>query len=656
MALKQAAARLDLTPQEKWVLYRGAKLPHLKNHTNNRLESFFGKLKGGLPGATSMATMLSELVTCDRRQRKEAAGAEQVVCLSPLAPIFVYNESASTKDDDFDENDATEWATSAQRYKRALLSTNLIASDLAEYANEKEFKEFEAHLLSGATSDRGSDDRREACLQYRPSANPMALKQAAARLDLTPQEKWVLYRGAKLPHLKNHTNNRLESFFGKLKGGLPGATSMATMLSELVTCDRRQRKEAAGAEQVVCLSPLAPIFVYNESASTKDDDFDENDATEWATSAQRYKRALLSTNLIASDLAEYANEKEFKEFEAHLLSGATSDRGSDDVSNSDFEDPPAPASFTIRLNPVAKKTGRPVLDKAKKTSDARQQRLFFNKAERARRNLGEVTLEDVLASLEKEQPAISTALERLKVIPTKFGAEESRRPKFERQKNPVLNIDAFYLLPKKLLNAAMKVLLLQNDVNNAIWISSQSQSQSSVDGEATRQDDVRYVARMIAGSFPNAVIPDLGCADYVISSLYRFQPPRQFNDAILRDVCDRIQQVYPGARHAGMPSGDAASSQEMDDKIALPTMMPGSIETVSDWCHVYGARMIDNLADGRERWSGAEELFGIVWYLREPLFVIGEDAHVQVYMIDQAVATDTADERMYIHLPTQEEA
>ncbi|KAJ0408791.1 hypothetical protein ATCC90586_005542 [Pythium insidiosum] len=28
-------------------------------------------------------------------------------------------------------------------------------------------------------------------------------------------------------------------------------------------------------------------------------------------------------------------------------------------------------------------------------------------------------------------------------------------------------------------------------------------------------------------------------------------------------------------------------------------------------------------------WGGAEEIFGLVWYMREPLFIIGEDAHIQ---------------------------
>ncbi|KAJ0392099.1 hypothetical protein P43SY_004097 [Pythium insidiosum] len=171
----------------------------------------------------------------------------------------------------------------------------------------------------------------------------------------TCKEKWVLYCRAKLPHMKNHTNNRLESFFGKFKDGLPNSHS--------------------------------------------------------------------------------------------------------NNSDSDFEQRP---TFGIRLNPVAKKTGRPVLDKAKKAGAAREQRLAYKKTEAARRDIGEVTLEDVLHRLEKEKPALSTTLTRLRKIPTKFGKEESRRPKYEVVNRPVLNEDAFYLLPKKLLKASIKCLPLTN--------------------------------------------------------------------------------------------------------------------------------------------------------------------------------------------------
>ncbi|KAJ0391138.1 hypothetical protein P43SY_011052 [Pythium insidiosum] len=57
-----------------------------------------------------------------------------------------------------------------------------------------------------------------------------------------------------------------------------------------------------------------------------------------------------------------------------------------------------------------------------------------------------------------------------------------------------------------------------------------------------------------------------------------------------------------------------------------------------------------------EHWSGAEELFGLVWYLREPIFVIGADAHVQVYMVEQAGADSHHDECVVILTPTDDRA
>ncbi|KAE9226718.1 hypothetical protein PF002_g14026 [Phytophthora fragariae] len=57
--------------QDPWVLYRRAMLPHFKNHTNNRLENFFGKLKGETDGSMSMAGCVKALVAYDRRMEKE---------------------------------------------------------------------------------------------------------------------------------------------------------------------------------------------------------------------------------------------------------------------------------------------------------------------------------------------------------------------------------------------------------------------------------------------------------------------------------------------------------------------------------------------------------------------------------------------------------
>lgn len=57
--------------QDRWVMYRRAMLPHLKNHTNNRLESFFGKLKDGIDSSMSMAACVKAVLAYDRRVENE---------------------------------------------------------------------------------------------------------------------------------------------------------------------------------------------------------------------------------------------------------------------------------------------------------------------------------------------------------------------------------------------------------------------------------------------------------------------------------------------------------------------------------------------------------------------------------------------------------
>jgi hypothetical protein len=52
--------------QERWVLFHRAKLPHFKNHINNRLENFIGKLKDAVD-----AGCIKALVAYDRRMENE---------------------------------------------------------------------------------------------------------------------------------------------------------------------------------------------------------------------------------------------------------------------------------------------------------------------------------------------------------------------------------------------------------------------------------------------------------------------------------------------------------------------------------------------------------------------------------------------------------
>ncbi|GLE11463.1 hypothetical protein PINS_up023905 [Pythium insidiosum] len=277
-----------------------------------------------------------------------------------------------------------------------------------------------------------------------------------------------------------------------------------------------------------------------------------------------------------------------------------------------------------------------MLDKSKKAAEAREQRILFRRTEAARRDLGKVSLEDVFNSLQQERPSITETLARLSNIPTKLAKEESRRPKYDVLQRPVLNEDAFYLLPKKLLKASMKVLPLRNAFDEAIWVASQSsQSQSQSQSEATSdnqkqevvtiasvgafsrrrievmmqlsnlrdacedgdsfvkwlrqlrirvppslQPDVDIMTATIADSYPSSRLQGFDNSEYVMSMLYRIQPPHEFNDAIIRAVCDRILQVYPKTHHAGMPTAKPKSKMQTKQRVA-PSLID-RIKTLAD--------------------------------------------------------------------------
>ncbi|ETP32982.1 hypothetical protein F442_18416 [Phytophthora nicotianae P10297] len=56
---------------DRWVYYLRATLSHFNNHTNNRLESYFGKLKEGIDSSMSMANCIKALVAFDRRKQND---------------------------------------------------------------------------------------------------------------------------------------------------------------------------------------------------------------------------------------------------------------------------------------------------------------------------------------------------------------------------------------------------------------------------------------------------------------------------------------------------------------------------------------------------------------------------------------------------------
>ncbi|KAJ0392399.1 hypothetical protein ATCC90586_010418 [Pythium insidiosum] len=79
--------------------------------------------------------------------------------------------------------------------------------------------------------------------------------------------------------------------------------------------------------------------------------------------------------------------------------------------------------------------------------------------------------------LEPTMPALQDLPKRVDGIMTKHLNAVNKRPKFVKMKNPVLNVTAFYILPEKLLEKCFEVLPLGNKLEDAIELSQWSQSQ-----------------------------------------------------------------------------------------------------------------------------------------------------------------------------------
>ncbi|ETO71830.1 hypothetical protein F444_11906 [Phytophthora nicotianae P1976] len=133
-----------------------------------------------------------------------------------------------------------------------------------------------------------------------------------------------------------------------------------------------------------------------------------------------------------------------------------------------------------RLNPKAKKDGETTQRKDTTAGEKKKDRQRYEAAEKSRETAGEVALETLLSSLEREQPGLVETQRRLSGVLMKPGNTEKKKPKFKIVKNPVLILDPFFILPTNLLDACIKVLPVANTSDTAISIdNSQASSQGT---------------------------------------------------------------------------------------------------------------------------------------------------------------------------------
>jgi len=382
------------------------------------------------------------------------------------------------------------------------------------------------------------------------------------------------------------------------------------------------------------------------------------------TQADKYREAVRATHLIASELADIRDDLEYEDMLQFVMNqwrnvrqrkmvketppietkvresgflpheNDAEVRAALDISSSEHEsedegvyddpddDDRSRASHAsgvkIKLNPAAKKVGAP--RKMRKTTVAGEKcdRKWFEAAEAGRKKAGEVTLRDLMTSLDREQPGLLDTQRRLSGIIEKFKECENKKPKFKRMKNPVLIMDPFFILPSKLLNACIQALPLRNDATSAISVDDMEGTEVTTEGQDEWVDTVQIkgvgsfsrtqieifkrvenlktstqlgldmhkwlvenglpalpaeyhhvvkdVASTILGAYPFKRIDGMeNMSDYVFSMLYRLTPPTWLSDASISALCVRLFQDYPECRFAGFQSAETTRRRTRSD-------------------------------------------------------------------------------------------
>ncbi|KAG1709272.1 hypothetical protein DVH05_019915 [Phytophthora capsici] len=153
---------------------------------------------------------------------------------------------------------------------------------------------------------------------------------------------------------------------------------------------------------------------------------------------------------------------------------------------------------------------------------------------------------------------------RLSGVLMKHGEAENKKPKFKILKNPVLIQGPFYILPEKLLDACMKLLLVSNSANNAISIADSQHSQET--GSAQLQGSVETIWIKDVGNFSRAQIETfkrvhnlmqlvklgLDTHKWLVQKGIPALPAKYH--AIATSVADEILSTYPKKKIEGLPN------------------------------------------------------------------------------------------------------
>ncbi|ETI41588.1 hypothetical protein F443_13184 [Phytophthora nicotianae P1569] len=436
---------------DRWVYYLRATLPHFNNHTNNRLESYFGKLKEGIDSSMSMANCIKALVAFDRRKQNDYEYR--------LTRIGRFSNS------NYDEEMSTVLRFTTHYAACQIERQYILGLENASMYNfEKDPEELSVVKIGGIFKMHAlrTDDWKCNC-EFAASMGLPCRHAIAYR-------KYTNVSGPVIPW------TRIDERF-----------VLSHIVRELWTNPTMELKKVRQfAYEKYTEAVRATHLIASEIADIEDEAEFESMLQFVMSQWRNVRQKKIAEDIPEGDLKEALKMEDRHAFsdadlkwEFEISSSDDEECCTGDAANSDAnteKNPPA-SSVSIRLNPKARKVGAPKKAKKKIVAGERADRKWYEAAKEGRKKAGEVTLLAVVNSLDHVQPGLREVQRRLSGIIVKYGDAESKKPKLHMMKNPVLIQDPFYLLPTKLLEACIKILPVSNSKEDAITIDISQTSQ-----------------------------------------------------------------------------------------------------------------------------------------------------------------------------------
>ncbi|KAJ0406038.1 hypothetical protein P43SY_010094 [Pythium insidiosum] len=435
---------------DMWVLYTRLRLPHLRVHTNNHLESFFGHLKGNIQRSFTMTETVDALIKDDRARAHEYLHKK-----TKIGRFYNANYDA-------DMNQLLRFTNPfvaesvEEEYKLAFAMRDVFV-----------FEEKEGGRVGvrGHTKYHEFDKQHWLCSCSFCSSIKLPCKHVIAYRKMKGAEMSIPLQAVHERWLGPVSTNTTISGSRLKFAPFHDATKMRRWTPA------EKYREAVRATEAVC-SELATI--------SDDDEFHEHlefFLDGWRNVRQR-KRVKVAVEPDVEPGPSQATQ-------SHGLSQVSQPRSLYSEVLSDVplvaHELPAAESGLIAHELPAAESGLIADDPAS------QSRVVHSNVDvnsdspleptTARLSTGEVTLIGLAESLRSEMPALQDLPKRVDGIMTKHLNAVNKRPKYVKMKNPVLNVTAFYILPEKLLEKCFEVLPLGNKLEDAIELSQWSQSQ-----------------------------------------------------------------------------------------------------------------------------------------------------------------------------------